>query len=69
MGSEGRMSVIQCGKKLFVPILQNVVRHITEAEFCRRLANNVIVGKDTDGRNTNSFSNDFMNYLDSVFGK
>lgn len=69
MGPEGRMYVIQCGEKLFVPILPNGVRHITETEFRRRLANNVIVGKDSEGRNSNSFSNDFMSYLDSMFGK
>jgi hypothetical protein len=69
MGPEGRMYIIQCGEKLFVPILPNGVRYITEAEFRRRLANYVIVGKDTEERNTNSFSNDFMNYLDSMFRK
>ena len=69
MGPEGQMFVIQCGERLFVPVLPRGIKYITEMEFRRRLPNNTIVGKDTEHKNSSSFANDFMNYFDSMFGK
>lgn len=67
MGPEGQMFVLQCGENLFVPILPKGIRYITEIEFRRRLPNNPSVGKDTQGKNSTSFADDFMNYFDSMF--
>lgn len=67
MGPEGRMCVLQCGNTLFVPILPNGVKYITENEFKRRLPNNEIIGEDKENKNSDSFVNDVMNYMDSMF--
>ena len=68
MGPEGSMFVIQCGEKIFVPILPKGVKYISESEYRRRLPQNSLIGKDTENKNKNSFVNDFMNYIDSMFG-
>lgn len=67
MGPEGRMFVIQCGEQLFVPILPNGVKYITELEFRRRLPNNKVIGRDNGSQNSNSLANDIMGYIDSMF--
>ena len=68
MGPEGTMCVIQCDTTIFVPVLPKGVKYITESEFRRKLHNNRTLGKDVDGKNARSASNDIMNYLDSMFG-
>lgn len=65
-GPEGILYVLQCGKKLFVPILPFGVQYITESEFKRRLHENSLVGKDVWKRNDYSVTNDILNYLDNM---
>lgn len=65
-GPEGQMYVLQCGERLFVPILPKGIKFISEIDFRTRVQNNLKIGEDKHNLNSNAFANDFMNYLDSL---
>ncbi len=57
---EGKILMLQCLDDWFVPILPHGVRDIPKSEFLERLPQNLIVGKDVDGKNESAVVDSIM---------
>lgn len=64
----GEVLVIEVLKNVFIPILPNGVKSITETEFLNKKNNNSILGKDTENKNRSAFVDQAMKDIDKMFG-
>lgn len=64
----GAVLVIEVLKNVFIPILPNGVKSITETEFLNKVNNNSILGKDTENKNRSAFVDQAMKDIDKMFG-
>ena len=64
----GEVLVIEVLKNVFIPILPNGVKSITETEFLNKVNNNSILGKDTENKNRSAFVDQAMKDIDKMLG-
>lgn len=64
----GEVLVIEVLKNVFIPILPNGVKSITETEFLSKVNNNETLGRDTENKNSSVRIQQAMKDIDRMFG-
>ena len=64
----GKVLIIEVLENVFIPILPNGVRSITESEFLSKVDNNKNLGIDTNDKNRNARIDQAMRDIDKMFG-
>jgi len=64
----GEVLVIEVLKNIFVPILRNGVRSITESEFLSKVDNNKTLGRDIENKNQDAHIDQVMKDINRMLG-
>jgi hypothetical protein len=64
----GKVLVIEVLKNVFIPILPNGVKSITETEFFNKVNNNSTLGRNTENKNISAFVDQAMKDIDRMLG-
>lgn len=64
----GKVLVIEVLKNVFIPILPNGVKSITESDFLSKVNNNQTLGRDTENKNRDAHIDQAMKDINRMLG-